>query len=74
VTNLETTAFSARTLRQFFGRFVEMHVTKRHLRRSEVPHLWRWLPHALLERLLGRLLIIKAFKPLSAAIPVPLAA
>jgi hypothetical protein len=33
------------------------------------PHLWRWLPLPLLERLLGRVLVIKAFKPLSAAIP-----
>jgi ubiquinone/menaquinone biosynthesis C-methylase UbiE len=68
------TAFSARTLRHLFGRFVELRIYKRHLRRSEVPHLWRWLPHPMLERLLGRLLIVKAFKPLSAAITVPLAA
>jgi SAM-dependent methyltransferase len=60
-------AFSARRLRQLFDRFVEPRVSKRHLRRGEVPHLWRWLPHALLERLLGRWLIFKAFKPLSAA-------
>jgi ubiquinone/menaquinone biosynthesis C-methylase UbiE len=72
--NLETTSFSARGLRQLFRRFVEAHVSKRHLRRSEVPHLWRWLPHPLLERLLGRLLIVKAFKPLSAAIPAQIAA
>jgi ubiquinone/menaquinone biosynthesis C-methylase UbiE len=67
-------SFSARTLRQLFGRFVESHVYKRQLRRSDVPHLWRWLPHPLLERAFGRMLIIKAFKPLSAAIVVPLAA
>ena len=67
-------ALSARLFRQLFGRFVESRVYKRHLRRSEVPHLWRWLPHPLLERMLGRLLVIKAFKPLSAAIPVPMAA
>jgi ubiquinone/menaquinone biosynthesis C-methylase UbiE len=70
----ESASFSARMLRQIFSRFVELRVYKRHLRRAEVPHLWRWLPHPLLERLLGRLLIIKAFKPLSAAITVPLAA
>jgi SAM-dependent methyltransferase len=70
----ESASFSARTLRQFFGRFVETRVYKRQLRRAEIPHLWRWLPHPLLERLFGRLLIIKAFKPLSAAIAVPLAA
>jgi SAM-dependent methyltransferase len=67
-------SFSARALRQLFGRFVESRVYKRQLRRAEVPHLWRWLPHPLLERMLGRMLIIKAFKPLSAAIPVALAA
>jgi SAM-dependent methyltransferase len=72
--NPDTVSFSARMLRHLFGRFVEAHVYKRHLRRAEVPHLWRWLPHPLLERMLGRLLIIKAFKPLSAAMPVPLAA
>jgi SAM-dependent methyltransferase len=66
--------FSARTLRQLFSRFVESRVYKRQLRRGEVPHLLRWLPHPMLERMFGRLLIIKAFKPLSAAIPVPLAA
>lgn len=66
--------FNARTLRHLFGRFVEVRVYKRHLRRSDVPHPWRWLPHPLLERLLGRLMIVKAFKPLSAAITVPLAA
>jgi ubiquinone/menaquinone biosynthesis C-methylase UbiE len=70
----QATTFSARTLRQLFGRFVEAHVSKRHLRRAEVPHVWRWLPFPLLERLLGRLLILKAFKPLSAAITVPVAA
>jgi SAM-dependent methyltransferase len=64
-----TARFSGRRLRRLFGRFVEHRVYKRHLRRSEVPHLWRWLPLPLLERLLGRVLVLKAFKPLSAAIP-----
>ena len=67
-------SFSARSLRQLFGRFVEARVYKRQLRRGEISALWRWLPHPLLERMFGRLLIIKAFKPLSAAIPVSLAA
>jgi ubiquinone/menaquinone biosynthesis C-methylase UbiE len=71
---LPTTSFSGRTLRQLFSRFVEPRIYKRHLRRSEVPRLWRWMPHPLLERCLGRLLVIKTFKPLSAAITVPLAA
>jgi ubiquinone/menaquinone biosynthesis C-methylase UbiE len=69
-----TAGFSGRGLRQLFARFVEPRVYKRHLRRREVPHLWRWLPHALLERLLGRLILLKAFKPLSAAMALPVAA
>jgi ubiquinone/menaquinone biosynthesis C-methylase UbiE len=67
-------SFSARALRQLFGRFSEPRVYKRHLRRAEVPHLWRWVPLSLLERLLGRLLVFKAFKPLSSAVADPLAA
>jgi ubiquinone/menaquinone biosynthesis C-methylase UbiE len=65
----EATRFSGRTLRRLFGRFVEHRVQKRHLRRADVPHLWRWLPLAVLERLMGRVLVLKAFKPLSAALP-----
>jgi SAM-dependent methyltransferase len=60
--------YSARRLRRLFAPFVEHRVHKRLLRRAEVPHLWRWLPLSLLERAAGRLLILKAFKPLSAAI------
>jgi SAM-dependent methyltransferase len=66
--------FTGRGLKQLFGRFVEHRVYRRHLRRSEVPHVWRWLPPGLLERLMGRLLVVKAFKPLSAAMAVHLAA
>lgn len=65
----ERGCFSMRTLKPLFGKFVEHKVYKRHLRRSEVPHVWRWLPLPMLERLMGRILILKAFKPLSAAIP-----
>jgi SAM-dependent methyltransferase len=66
--------FGARALRRLFGRFVEPKVYKRHLRRGDVPHLWRWTPHPLLERLMGRLLVFKGFKPLSAAMTVHAAA
>jgi SAM-dependent methyltransferase len=66
--------FSARGLSRLFDAFIEHRVHKRQLRRSEVPHLWRWLPLSLLERLMGHVLVLKAFKPLSAAINVPLAA
>ncbi len=66
--------FSARSLRRLFARFIEPHVHKRHLRRGDVPHLWRWVPLSLLERCMGRLLVVKAFKPLSAAMPGQMAA
>jgi SAM-dependent methyltransferase len=59
--------FGTGRLKQLFGRFSEQVVHQRHLRRSDVPHLWRWLPLAVLERLVGRFLILKGFKPLSAA-------
>jgi SAM-dependent methyltransferase len=66
--------FSARRLCRLFGRFIEQRVYKRHLRRAEVPHVWRWLPPSLLQRVMGRILVLKAFKPLSAAMNVHLAA
>lgn len=59
--------YRARELRCLFHRFHESRVCKRHLRRAEVPHLWRWMPLSLLERLAGRLLVFKGFKPVSAA-------
>ncbi|HLN26921.1 MAG TPA: class I SAM-dependent methyltransferase [Gemmataceae bacterium] len=66
--------FSRRGLHRLFNRFVEHRLHKRQLRRREVPHLWRWVPLPVLERLMGHILVLKAFKPLSAAIPSQLAA
>jgi hypothetical protein len=63
-----TDCYSTRRLRRLFAPFVEHRIHKRLLRRAEVPHLWRWIPLPILERAVGRLLILKAFKPLSAAI------
>ncbi|OAI54087.1 hypothetical protein AYO44_15465 [Planctomycetaceae bacterium SCGC AG-212-F19] len=57
--------FSFRALGRLFDRFVEHRFYKRHLRRREVPHLWRWLPLPVLERMFGRVLVMKAFKPVS---------
>jgi SAM-dependent methyltransferase len=56
--------FTARELRTAFAPFYDVQVHKRHLRRAELPYLWRWMPLPILERLLGRFLIVKAFKPL----------
>jgi SAM-dependent methyltransferase len=62
---------TARELCRLFGRFTEHRVRKRQLRRSEVPHVWRWMPLAVMARLMGRVLVLKAFKPLSAALAEP---
>jgi SAM-dependent methyltransferase len=59
--------YSARSLRWLFAQFTEHRVAKRHLRRSELPHLWRFLPPSLLERVIGRVLVLRAFKPIAAA-------
>lgn len=61
-------AQTARSLRQAFAAFAEHRVSKRHLRRLHLPHLWRFLPLPLMERLCGQFLVLRAFKPLSAAL------
>jgi len=60
--------YSARSLRRIFNRYTEPRSAKRHLRRSELPHLWRFLPVSILERLMGHVLVLRAFKPVSAAL------
>jgi ubiquinone/menaquinone biosynthesis C-methylase UbiE len=66
--------YSARQLHRLFGCFVEHRIHKRQLRRSEVPHIWRFLPLSLLQRIFGRVLLLKAFKPLSAVTSQQIAA
>jgi SAM-dependent methyltransferase len=66
--------FTGRSLRRLFDRFVDHRVRKRQLRRSDVPRVWRWVPMSLLERLMGRVLVLKAFKPLNAAMASAVAA
>ena len=66
--------FTRRELYEGFSGFQDVRVYKRHLRRSETPYLFRGVPMPLLERLLGRMLVLKAFKPLSAAISSQIAA
>ena len=55
--------YSGRQLRRMFAKFIEHRVYKRQLRRSEIPHVWRVLPTPLLSRVMGRILVLKAFKP-----------
>jgi SAM-dependent methyltransferase len=56
--------FTAKELRSAFAAFNEVKVYKRHLRRSELPYVWRWMLMPVAERLIGRFLVVKAFKPL----------
>lgn len=65
---------TSRSLRRLFAKFEEHRVCKRHLRRSELPHLWRLWPLTLMERFLGRVLVLKALKPLSASRTAQMAA
>jgi SAM-dependent methyltransferase len=67
-------AYTARTLRRAFAAFDEHKVHKRHLRRLHLPHLWRFLPLPVTERFCGQFLILKAFKPLRAALDAAAAA
>src|SRR5262245_1650183 len=68
------TRFTGRELVRLFGRFTGHKLYKRHLRRSDLPHLWRWMALPLLERIMGRYLLLKAYKPISAAMPIAAAA
>ncbi len=70
----EPARLGRRELRRLFGRFTEHRIHKRHLRRAETPHFCRFVPLSVLERLMGHVLVLKAFKPLSAAIGSQLAA
>ena len=73
---------SQEELQEYYAQLGAQHVTPAWIgggisiepRSEAVPHLWRWLPLPLLERLMGRVLVLKAFKPLSAALPAQAAA
>lgn len=64
----EAPAYSGRMLKRLFAGFTEVRLSKRQLRTSDLPYIWRFLPLAILERLLGRVIAFRAFKPLSAAL------
>jgi SAM-dependent methyltransferase len=66
--------FSSVEVREIFRDFSEHRLYQRHLRRSDLPHLWRWLPLPLLERVMGKYILLKAFKPLSSALGIAAAA
>jgi SAM-dependent methyltransferase len=58
--------YSRRRLKRLFHHFADHRIHKRQLRRRELPWLCRWLPVDYLQKLVGRFLILKAFKPISA--------
>ena len=60
---------SAGQVKGLFNRFTEIRIRKRQLRRPEVPHVWRFIPLPIMARLMGRVLVLKAFKPLNVILP-----
>lgn len=63
--------YSGRSLRRLFETFTEPVTVKRHLRRSELPYLWRSSPLSVMQRVMGRVLVLKAFKPIAAVLAAP---
>jgi SAM-dependent methyltransferase len=61
---------TAREMAPALKAFENVRIVKRHLRPGELPRLWRVMPINLMERLMGRVLAIRAFKPVSAAMPM----
>ncbi len=57
---------SATQFKALFSQFTDLRIRKRQLRRVEVPYIWQWIPVPILARLMGRVLVLKAFKPLNA--------
>jgi SAM-dependent methyltransferase len=57
--------WTSRQLRHLLEAFTDIRIMRRHLRRSELPHPWRLLPLSFLERMMGRVYVIKALKPIA---------
>lgn len=64
---LTGTKRTSRELRRLFSPFESITIQKRHLRRSELPPIWRTLPVSLMERLFGRILALRSNKPIRIA-------
>ena len=60
--------YSAHGLKKLFPRFSEHRSAKRHIRSAELPYVWRFPPVGLTQRLIGRVMVLRAFKPVSAAL------
>lgn len=58
------TRFASSTIKSLLSQFESCLIQKRHLRRSELPHLWRAFPLSIMERAAGRILAVRATKPI----------
>jgi SAM-dependent methyltransferase len=58
---------TARELRRCCAGFERITIVRRHLRRSELPPIWRAIPPSLLERVAGRVMALRATKPVRIA-------
>lgn len=56
--------------RKLLEPFQESRIRRRHLRRGDMPRLFRWIPAPLIERIIGRVVVLKGFKPLTATLPM----
>ncbi|MSR30151.1 MAG: methyltransferase domain-containing protein [Gemmataceae bacterium] len=70
----ESTTYSGADLKNLFKGFLDYRIHKRHLRRNDLPPLFRWIPIPLIQRLVGKYLLFKGLKPLAAAVHPALAA
>ena len=59
---------SSRDVKALFADCEKVGLWRRHLRRSELPLIWKFLPLPIMERVMGHVLIVKAFKPISTAL------
>ncbi len=62
---------TSRQLRHMLDDFSQITLMRRHLRRSELPHPWRLIPLSWLERLMGRVYVVKAVKPIALSNRIP---
>ena len=60
--------YGTRQTRQLFPLFENHRLWRRHLRRRHVVWPCRWLPRTVLERLVGRFLVLNAFKPVASVL------
>ncbi|MCY2939798.1 MAG: class I SAM-dependent methyltransferase [Planctomycetota bacterium] len=56
--------------RKLLEAYQDARVRRRHLRRGDMPRIMRWIPAPLIERMMGRVMILKGFKPLTSVLPL----